>query len=46
MSETYGYAPRYSFQFNKGTIRTEADNAQKQGKVLFQFHKGTIRTKS
>ena len=34
----------HSFQFHKGTIKTETELRDKFRKLLFQFHKGTIKT--
>ena len=33
-----------TFQFHKGTIRTDSDFVSQIEAHLFQFHKGTIRT--
>ena len=33
-----------SFQFHKGTIRTEKPGSEPEARIKFQFHKGTIRT--
>ena len=33
-----------SFQFHKGTIKTDGSTAGIAGKGVFQFHKGTIKT--
>ena len=33
-----------SFQFHKGTIRTDDTWNERNGDLPFQFHKGTIRT--
>ena len=35
---------KYSFQFHKGTIRTNRPNNNTAAQRVFQFHKGTIRT--
>ena len=36
--------PLSSFQFHKGTIRTQGHHKQAGDESKFQFHKGTIRT--
>ena len=33
-----------TFQFHKGTIRTDNEEYRKHNLYQFQFHKGTIRT--
>ena len=43
-SETFGFVPRFTFQFHKGTIRTTVPLLYLLISNLFQFHKGTIRT--
>ena len=44
LSMLYRIVREHKFQFHKGTINTQADEARPEYDALFQFHKGTINT--